>query len=376
MELKYFVKGISRLPDQILNTFDSRYRFRIGKISDASSVQCFYNSVWKKNHIIGNDFAFFLYEYLDKDKINILICEDKKRGNAIVGCLGFCDYSRGDDVLSRCISTSMIAIDKYSSPMPMLGVELYRRLDSIICGDGYCGVNTNPKTMLPIFEKVFGHNVGKMRHLLLLNSKKIKHFDPAHNRLLEDSESNSVFEVSNGLELKQFCSDRFQKIYAEIDCTDGLPFKSFSYLYWKYFSHPVYRFRAYSISLSNRVVGILFLRAHFLDGIKVLRVIDYFGDMSVFGCLDVHLRRYIEAEGFDYLDMRAFFCDDTILDNTLFIDVDSCGLKIPHYFEPFCAHSVDTFCHSSCGTWNLFMGDADGARMSNRGIANDQRDKY
>src|SRR5438552_10905726 len=138
-----------------MNRYDAQYIFRKATIRDTDRIMSFIREHWRKDHILGNDRDFFLYEHGNGEEINFVLCEDKGSGE-LVGIHGFIPYSHHRELRHVC---GVITIVKNSVTVPMLGVELIKRFITLTEYQTYCGIGTNTKTMVPLAKQLFHRNV-------------------------------------------------------------------------------------------------------------------------------------------------------------------------------------------------------------------------
>ena len=96
----------------------------------------FINVYWKKGHILGTNRKLFEYEHVDGNKVNFLLAVDRT-DNSIVGILGFILASHNLTKLD--VWTGIWKVK--SGEMPLLGMEMYKRLSGMISARsllGYC----------------------------------------------------------------------------------------------------------------------------------------------------------------------------------------------------------------------------------------------
>ena len=136
---------------------------RAAKKKDVRLIMNFIRNNWDKNHILARDYKFFCYEFLNKEKINFFLAFINKKLEAIQG---FILYGNKKNV-HTCGSITCVSS---KSSRPYLGIEIMQNMLQINKPQTYCGIGTNPKTMLPLVKKFFKRTTGSLDHYYILNN--------------------------------------------------------------------------------------------------------------------------------------------------------------------------------------------------------------
>jgi len=344
-----------------LNKYDERYNFRKAKVNDLDRLMKFIREYWRADHILGNDREFFTYEHGDGENINFILCEDKK-DHEIVGMQGFIPYSKNEDLLHICGVMTMV---KKDVDIPMLGVELMTRFKDMMQYKTFCGLGTNPKTMVPIAKRFFHRYVGKMEHYYRLNStiNKFKIAKIVNRKMTE-------FASGDNNQVKMVEFKKFDEVKASLELNKSyrqLPYKEDWYIEKRYFDHPVYHYRAFGIMVDATAKAILLGRQVKHEGTKILRFVDFIGNVEDMTLAEKGIRNIIEEEGYEYADFILHGVPESIMNKIGFVrkrEEDS--NVIPNYFEPFVQSNVDIWFEASEEDLILFRADADGDRPNMR----------
>lgn len=343
-----------------MNKYDELYLFRRAKLDDTDRVMRFIRDYWKKNHILANDRDFFLYEHGDKDEVNFIICENKGDGD-LVGIHGFIPYSWAEELRHVCGVMTMIKKDT----LPMLGVELIKRFIEITEYQTYCGIGTNPKTMVPLVKRIFKRYVGKMEHYYRLN-EKIDEFTIASiaNRKKCDLE-NQEGKQAGLLEFENF--DEVKRRFVLNKPYKYLPYKEDWYIEKRYFNHPIYHYRVFGIVVNGRIGSLLIGRQVEHANKKIIRFVDFIGDIAELPRVNQAIREIIESNGYEYADFLLHGVPEEIMNKAGFVrKTEDEGNIIPNYFEPFVQSNVTIWCEKSHEDMIIFRADADADRPSMR----------
>jgi hypothetical protein len=344
-----------------MNKYDERYIFRVATIHDVDRIMSFIREYWKADHILGNDREFFLYEHGNGDQTNFVICEDKETAE-FVGMHGFIPYSR--DKSSRHICGVMTMVKK-DAIIPMLGVELIKRFIEIMQYQTYCGIGTNPKTMVPLVKRLFHRYVGRMDHYYRLNDN-VDNFIIA--KIVNRSHSLLQSEEVNQTELVEFKSfEELKRRFVLNKSYRFLPFKEDWYIEKRYFNHPIYHYKVWGISVDGVATALLIGREVKHDDSKILRLVDFIGNIEDLGTINHSVKDIIEHNGYEYADFMLHGVPEEIMNQAGFVrKITEEGNIIPNYFEPFVQSNVEIWFEASNEDMIIFRADADADRPSIR----------
>lgn len=348
-----------------MNRYDEAFDFRIANITDVENIMQFLKEEWAADHILSNDKDFFLWQYGneqygDSETINVTLMLDKKQ--KIVGINGFIAYSAC--IEERYVSSAITKV-KNNLELPLCGVELIRRFKQLVPAKAYYSSGTNQKTMLPIGKKIFHYTTGVMQQFYILNPKivsykiaKVYHQIPMNieitgNRL---EEVFHIEQLEEGFPLKKSFS--------------GQGFKSKEFLKKRYFKHPIYKYRIWGIreKTGSGYGGILIGREIQVEDHKVLRFVDYLGEIRNLGRIGDALQELVEKNGYEYIDMLAGELPKDIMSKSGFaLRTPEDSNIIPTYFEPFVRENVDICYQKSDPEIVIFKADGDQDRPNRRG---------
>lgn len=324
-----------------MGSFDKYYNFRLATIKDVDFIMQFFREGWGRYNVIANerDFLLWMYgrhEYGDDHNINFVIMESKD--GDIVGCIGYVPYSNEKEFLH--ISPAMTLI-KDTGMRPLSGVELMRRQMQLVGEKAHFSFGTNPKTILPIYDKVFHHETGVIQQFYMLNPKvdEYRIADIKDKILFKPTPSDFILsEFKDFAEVSQWSIDNKE--------LDRLPYKSPEYIRKRYFDHPVYNYRKWIVKEypQDTIEAILFGRVVGLFGHKILRIVDYRGNIENIKYLGYPLSKIMEKEGFEYIDWIMISLPEAFMNEAGFALLDHDGDNIvPNYFEPYIRENIKLY---------------------------------
>jgi hypothetical protein len=344
-----------------VNKYDELYIFREATINDVDKLMHFIKEHWRANHILGNDRDFFLYEHGNGDNINFVICQDRKSGE-IVGMQGYIPYSREEERRHICGVMTMV---KKGITTPLLGVELMKRFIDIINHKTYFGIGTNPQTMVPLVKRLFGRFVFKSTHYYRLN-EKVDSFKVA--KIVDRKKSSETIVENSAAQLVEFSSfEEVKRNFALNKAYKFLPYKEDWYIKKRYFDHPIYRYRVWGIPVKGTILALLFGREVECADRKILRFVDFIGNIEDLVHASKGVKDIIEADSFEYADFLLHGIPERIMNKSGFVRKDEeDGNIIPNYFEPFVQNNVDIWLETSQEDMVVFKGDSDQDRPNFR----------
>lgn len=323
------------------------YIIRFAKKNDTDDIMRFIDLFWRKGHILSRDKRLFEWQYgTDSDKLNIVVGIDGV-GN-IQGMLGFIPYDNNDK------KDIALALWKANPGTGFLGIKLIKYLlenephREVVCP----GINMD--TTSKIYQHL-GMKIGTMSHWYRLAKRDeyliAKVVDRNISELYHDKAGVNLLPIKGEDEL-----DSLNFRLSE-SC---IPFKSISYIKKRYFRHPLYKYDLYQIKASDsKTDTMIILRTQEYKGSKVLRLIDYIGDVADLRYITELLDELMDKMDCEYIDTYEIGVNDEYLASAGWNKVEDEGNVIPDYFSPFEQRKVDIHYSTSADTAILFKGDGD-----------------
>ena len=333
-----------------MNKYDELFDFRIANINDIDNIMLFIKEEWSSNHILAYDKNFFIWMYGNEDssEINFVLMLDKD--NNIKGLNGFIEYSQDS---SRLYVSSAITKVSNSVTIPLAGVELIKRFHLLINAKGYYSYGTNPKTMIPIAQRIFKYDTGYMDQYYRVNSKMDNFAIAAVNNKIVlpiKKEKWSLCQIFSDDELSGF---DFEKSY------DGQAYKSKDYLIKRYFMHPIYSYKKYFIQdETSQKKGLLVAREIVISGKKILRIVDFIGDLTALSHIGYAIDNLIIMDNYEYVDFYEKGIPEEYMKEMGFAKNTGENV-IPHYFEPFLQENIKLMYQRSNKNIVIFKADGD-----------------
>ena len=329
------------------------YTIAFAKNDDISEIMKFIRNHWKQSHIFALNEDFFRYEFVRDDVVNFVLLKNKE--SEICGILGFIPYQEKTHRDMFTVMWKVINSDNLFSGVALL---------EYLLENGECrhifssGLN---KGTVSIY-KYLGFKVGKLEHYYRLNNLDEYHIARIRNK-------NILASVSADMNCEFRLCDSKEIQYAQIKM-DRVPFKSREFILHRYFEHPIYQYRCYEIVLNHSETGcFLFAREERVGESKVLRIVDYIGDIALWRYFSGPVRKILEEGNYEYIDCYQTGIDRQLMNKAGFTmkEVDDTNI-IPNYFSPFEQKNIEIyyFCEKNVSPV-IFKGDGDQDRPSDMG---------
>lgn len=332
-------------------TFDEVYDIRLATKEDIPMIMNFIDSHWKKGHIMGNNRAFFEYEFVHGNDVDFIIAikKDTKTLEAIFGFLRCSEQRTGD------IWGSMWKVNDEGDNMNLLGIEIAKRVYELTGCHYYCGNGANPKTTVPLRKLFFREKTVKMKQFYWLNSNKTEYKIAEINTKWNPTRKEGV----PCYEIRKF--EGFEELSKEFDVEvlESMPHKDPWYINKRYFKHPIYHYDAYGIYDGKVVKAIFFTREINVEGASILRIVDYIGEHKMLPGIYDALDSLVKEHDYEYIDFFEFGIDDQLLYDAGFKNREDYDNIIPNYFEPFVRENIDIWAHYKLDGTTFFKADGD-----------------
>ena len=329
-------------------------------VNDLPRIMHFIKKYWKENHILGSNKEFFIYEHQNNKKLNFYIAEEKKT-KKVVAIQGFIPYGEPPN----CHICGVISKVHPENRVPLIGIQLMKKMLDDLTPKTYCGIGTNPKTMVPLVKKFFNRNTGVMDHFFIPNYQKkeftlLTSFHPIHHAPKRDKK-NTGLKTNNFVELSK---KEFKRNFHKIKINKNLPIKTLPYLLKRYFDHTIYNYKCTAIFRNrNQNIDIIFTREIFIKKLSVLRIIDFMGDINTLGMIGNWFETMLKNFGYEYVDLLCSGINNNLLEDSGFINRRKFrDIVVPTYFEPLIEENIDIYYEKSDEDLIIFKGDADADR--------------
>lgn len=333
-----------------MNRYDEKYDIRLAKYDEIPKIMEFIDVYWRSGHVMTYDRELFEYEFVDDGKVNIVIAIDRET-DSIQGMSGFLYSSHTDG--KRDIWGSIWKANAGHGNIPLLGMELSKRMEELASIRYRIGTGNNPKTAVPINKLVFNREVIKLKHYYYPNPRR----DDYKIAIIKEKKKNvSIPQESIKVELDEINSMFEFRAFINIENLDTVPYKDNWYIEHRYFNHPRYKYKLLGVSCSDQEKAVLIGRQIEQNGSKIFRIVDCLGNHKLIAYLDGYLKEWVKD--YEYIDFFEYGISDEIMKQAGFIDREETGDIVPNYFEPFVQENVDIW--GFVPTANTIICKADG----------------
>ena len=328
------------------------YNIRLASTSDIKAIMAYIHEHWRENHIMSRDLDLFLYEFKEKESINMILAVDENSGE-IVGIHGFMKTALNSKLFDVWGSFWHVRQDVRA---PMLGAMLIRSLKKFIPYRNRTEIGINKKTTEKIYKVFFKDNVSLMKHYYILNKSYKNDFKVAK---VVEKLTNVSFIANDGVLFKKITEPSlidFSYINSDIE---KVPYKNSDYLIKRYFNHPRYDYNVYEFK-GKSSMGLLVGREVDVLSRKVFRIIDYIGDENLLSYSGEFFLDLLNESKYEYIDLYNFGLNQSSLEKAGFtIRTPDDKNIIPNYFSPFVQENIDIYVSYKNESVLFFKGDGD-----------------
>lgn len=323
---------------------------RKAEYEDIPAIMKFIDCYWKKGHILAKSRCYFEYQHYYDREVSFVIAEEPVN-KELEGILGYIIYSEKADERDLFGVIWKVRSNNY----PMLGMKIQLFAMRNLGARSFSGIGLNQSTL--DMHRRWGAVIGKLKQYYILADKEQYNIAEVEN--LKKAEYNTKLEQ---FELRHMNFEEELLEVCEIEKHNGkVPRKSVQFVKHRYFNNPVYTYIKYVVYQGEKRLGILILREIECNNSKVLRIVDYLGDVYAIAHIGKELKDILLEKGYEYIDFYLHGIDDQILADAGFVErCETDKNIIPNYFEPFVQENVDLdFYTTSKNDIILFKGDGD-----------------
>lgn len=329
--------------------YDKKYEIRLAKTEDIDAIMKFIDAYWKQDHILARNRGLFEYEHVDGEVVSFLIAVERY-SNEIAGVLGYIPASKDSSRLD--VWTGIWKVK--DGVMPLLGMELYKRLQPMVGARSLLGVGDNPKTTGRLLRTLTNDfNTWRMNHYYFLAEKAkydIAEIVDLHKQTPNPHIVTNAVVLSNIGEVEKF-----------IDLTeiDGIPHKDLWYIEHRYFKHPVFKYEVYGLQLDDQK-ALMIIRLQEYKHENVARIVDYIGDQDCFSGIYSFISDYLKNNNCEYADFYVHGFEEKYIFDAGFVERKKNDRNIiPNYFCPFVRENIDIWVSGNIANGLFVKADGD-----------------
>ena len=316
-----------------MSRFDQVYDIRLARVDEQDAIMRFIDEYWRRGHILSYHRELFAYEHIIDGALNFVLAVSRVSGE-IEGILGFIPASRHPEKLD--VWTGLWKVKE--NTLPLLGVELYKRLPKLTGARAVLGVGDNPHTTGRLLKVLMReYRTWKMDHYYRLAPRdKFRIASISHRPQVSQNPAlcSEVRRLTDPEQLAEYFDPATQ---------EGFPYKDFAYLDHRYFRHPIYRYQVFGLLCQGHRALVVVRIEETGDG-KCARIVDFLGDPQAFAGTGPFWERYLAENALEYADFYVHgLSDDCLKDAGFTALADEDENIIPDYFHPFERRNVDIY---------------------------------
>lgn len=309
-----------------MSRYDEVYDFMLAKTDDVDDIMRFYDAYWPGNKLLAKDkdFLIWMFGLPDSDRLTFVIARERKSGKiaAIIG------YVQQDPVIEQAdiFGAAVLAAD---DALPMLGTEIDHRLTSMVPFRSYHSIGMHEDSTFILAKRIGKKRTGYLDHYYRLNENLDSY------RIAVVNHKGIPVLTQTGI-LREFSSfSDFENAYLD-EHPERMPHKSLWYIRHRFYDHPVYKYHLVGIDVDGRCPAFFVYRIVEVDGSKVVRIVDYTGNIEHIRKVGSEWDRIIKDYGAEYVDFYCTGIPDEIMSSVGFIKREKDDTNIiPNWFEPF-----------------------------------------
>lgn len=316
--------------------------------SEIDRVMDYYKKTLGDDHILGTDKTFVDWQYFNKKRINYnFLCLTDKQSNTILGVVGYIPNSHYDDLITPendfiwIVNWSVLETAPGGSGLKLLSsVSKYEECKNL----GSTGVADSAIS----FYRLFKYKADRLRHYCMVSGSADTF------RLVKNYKKNKKKTFpQNCCRFEPFSEN--EKIFV-FDYH-----KTERYFINKYIRHPYYKYYLYKIIKDGKPCGLAVFRISEHNGGRLLRHIDFCGDIAYLDGMYDELQRLMDRHSAEALEYYCFGID---LTDYGFVDVEKADdLIVPYHFEPYAEkNAAIAYVYKNETPALVFKGDGDRER--------------
>lgn len=321
------------------------------KCDDLPKLMAYIDHHWKKNHILAQSKTVLDWYYGVMQGYNFLIAI---KNDEIFGILGYIDSNRfySSSEFSSELWLALWSV-RDDSGVPGLGLRLILELKK-----------RYPKRSVAVLG--LSEEASKIYKLLRYKVKKLDHFFVYntridHYQLLQGALPSYQYAPFLG----RVCLIQEEgSLHLDTHYIDDSRHRGPDYFINRYLRNPFHTYQLFRIQLGSKV-GYAVARVMRFQGSAALRLVDFYGCLSLLGKALSWFVTHLHEKNYEYMDLYIWSDLNYLLSNSGFINRNDCAddVIVPNYFEPFIAKNVDLYCALENGfSGPVFKADGDQER--------------
>lgn len=300
-----------------------KIKYEICRKKNINELKRFIHLEWKKNHILSKNKNVIEWFYGNNNQINFVLAKYQKK---IIGVLGFIPNFQFDIELKK-NQIIWLALWKVKKDNRFNGVGLgllnFLQKKFRGCAFGCNGINNKVEKIY----KLLNYKSFYLNHYYFINSSMEQKVIKKKFKIKKFKEKKSFYKI------KKINKEEIKKIKFPIKHQNK---KSPKYFINRYFECRFFKYIIFGIFKKNNLKGIFSTKIQNYKASKILRIIDYYGDITHLRHIKSALQKTMIEFNIEYTDFYNFGIKDSLMKRGGFIKNNfNKKIVVPNYFYPF-----------------------------------------
>lgn len=304
------------------------YRYRFCKVSEIDKLKDFIDKHWRKEHILSKseELIKFQHKVEGRDTLTFVVAENLITGefDGVYGYISNWKYAPSHKIPNlQWGAVWKTRDDIHNEEIGKVGFHLLRFILKNDPADvfGSIGISGIHKQL----AESLGYVIGDMK----------RYYIP--NQTIKD------FRVIKCPDVNDMCDEVTDSYIKEIEFPYGFtpehnmnPYKDIEYFENRYKNHISFTYRYLGVFKNGELKGLFVFRNVDSAGPRVLRIMDFIGDLTEIHDVNVSVQELLRSENAEYIDCLNHGIDSRFFQQLGFKEaLKGGGTIIPEYFDPF-----------------------------------------
>lgn len=317
---------------------------RLARPDEAARIAAFLDEHWGEKHPlvhIPELFAFYYRPFGPDGPLQFAVAEQNGRLAAVAG------YIRANRLDTPDLWVSILSAAKFATGS---GLELLAAMRGLTHARQVACNNIRPRVM-PLYAFA-GFTTGRLSHCYRLADRETYRVARVANKV--------ILPVSGDAVLRRLPAEEDLLSCGYTPDESHRPYKDLWYLARRYYRYPFQKYDVWGIAENGAVEALLVTRCIPVNGVCVLRVVDYTGAPAAFCALGTAIDRLMRECGAEYADCYCTGIPETAMAAAGFCLRDEGDANIlPNYLTPPLYENTDYY-YFTQDPENFTMFKADG----------------
>ena len=306
----------------------SIYKYRFCQVDEIDKFKKFINSYWKKGHILSqsDELIHFQYDVPGENYLSIVVAENQETAefDGVFGYINNWRYAPSHGIPKTLWGAVWkVRDDVTNKEIGSVGIGLLRFIFKNDTPEIWSSLGISGKHK--DIAKSMNYCVGDMNRYYIPNQKV------------------ESFRVIKSPDINNLSSEVTDSYVKEIDFPFGYapslnmnPYKDIEYFENRYKNHISFTYRFLGLFKKEEMKGVFVFRNVDSAGPRVLRIMDFIGDLTEIHDVNVSVQELLRSESAEYIDCLNHGIDSRFFHQLGFKEAIKGGETIlPEYFDPF-----------------------------------------